>query len=1098
LTANGGDAFISKLDSSGSFIWAKNLATTSWSYDIYSYSIAIDIWGFVYTTGYFNGTSDFDPGPGVYNMTANIWAQDIFISKLNSSGNFVWAKQFSGPAQKSATSLTVDYSGNVVTTGYFMDSVDFDPGPSSFNLGSSGYNDIFISELDAAGNFIWAGKIGGPSSESPACISLDAAGNIILTGNFGDTCDFDPGNGTFLLNGSSGSVFVSKLTASGNLMWAKQFGGPGSTSERINSHTINASGDIYTTGYFSGIADFNPDAGVYNLTALGNCSFTSRLNSSGSFDWAKSAGKGAGAYDKSMVTDRTGNVLTTGGFWGTVDFDPGPGIFNLTNDANEKDIFIYKSDASGNFLWAKQMNGTASDDYANAIAVDSLGDIYITGYFWGPVDFDPGNGLFILTPPGNSKSIFISKYNASGNFMWAKQINDTSSFAQYMFDATAITIDNAGKILVAGYFYGTVDFNPGPAVNNLSATPHESVFILKLDNSGNFIWVKKFGGNNGGGSVFSIATDPMGNVLTSGNFIGQVDFDPGASTFNLSGSGGLSVYISKLSSSGDFVWAKHIITKLVNNISGLDYSFSMTADSYGNVYSTGCFSDTVDFDPGAGVYNLICPLNNNIYTSNIYISKLDASGNFVWAKQFAGGNKSRCRSIAADVFGNVYTTGYFNSSSDFDPGPGTYYISSFNSSTAFISKLDTSGNFVWAKGLGGPPLYPTYTYGNVISVEKSGNIYTAGYNYGTCDFDTDSSGTYYISSVGNPDLFIHKLSQCPWASITPVGPVAFCTGGNALLNANTGTGFNYQWKKNGNNISGATSPAYTVTTSGNYSVVVNSPCGSAISPVVTVTVNSLPSATITAGGPTTFCSGSSVVLNAPPGANYSYQWKKGGVNIPGATNSNYTATTAGTYKVTVTNTSTGCSKTTATGTIVTVNALPAATISPSGTIIFCAGQSALLTANPGPGYSYQWRKNHSAVNGATSQAYTVTTAGKYRVQVTDNNGCVKLSYPDTVVVPCKTASAYTQDENEFDVKIFPNPSSGEFVFEIRNSIEGKISIHVYDMIGKLILSGTAVNSPFTIYNSQLPSGIYSAEIIWRKNPDGSGQVKKVLKLIKTE
>ncbi len=1084
LTPSGTDAFISRLDSSGNFVWARGLASASSSNYTYGNSIAIDIWGYVYTTGYFTGTTDFDPGAGTYNLTVS-GGQDAFISKLNSSGNFMWAKQLGGSDIEIATSIIVDYTGTVFTTGYFKYTADFDPGPSSFNLVSAGYTDIFISELDAAGNFIWAGKIGGPYDESPSGISLDATGNIILAGNFSDSCDFDPHvSGTFVLNGTSGSVFASKLTASGNLMWAKQFGSPGTTLEIIKSHSLDVSGNIYTTGYFSGTADFNPDTGVYNLTGIGNCSFTSQLNSSGNFVWAKSAGKSAGIFNKSVATDPSGNILAAGNFYGAVDFDPGPGVFNLMTTVPEKDIFIYKSDASGNFAWAKQLVGTA-DDAVNGLATDSLGNNYITGSFQGTIDFDPGPGSFVLTPSIGVRAIFIAKYDAFGSFIWARKIDDPSGF-QFLINSNSITIDKNRKILVTGGFYGTIDFDPGPATYNLTAT-NSSVFILKLDESGNFVWVKQFSGGSGGGS--SISTDAAGNILSSGEFFGTMDFDPGASTFNLSSASIYTIYISKLSSSGNFIWAKKIDVNLINNMSGYDYSFALAVDHSGNVYSSGSFTDTTDFDPGTGVYNLSAGY------IDIYILKLDAGGNFVWVKQFAGGNNSRSRSMAADAFGNIYTTGYFNSSPDFDPDvSGTFYLPSLSTYTTFISKLNTSGNFVRAYNVGGLGGNPESNHGySSISLDQSGNIYTGGSFAGGCDFNPDSGGTFYISSVGNPDLFIHKISQCPWANITPAGSISFCTGGSVTLNANTGTGFTYQWKKNGNNISGATSASYTATTAGNYSVVVSSSCGTATSTVVTVTINALPSSTITPSGPTIFCSGSSVLLNAPTGTNYSYQWKKGGVNIPGATNSNYTATASGTYKVTVTNTNTGCSKTTPTGTVVTVNVLPPATISPSGTIVFCAGQSAVLTANPGAGYSYQWRKNHGAVNGATSQAYTVSAAGKYRVQVTDSNGCVKLSNADTVVVPCKEGENgdASEEDLELDVIVFPNPSSGDFVFEIQNAKTEKISINVYDVIGKEVESENTFNSKFIIRNSQLTPGIYSAEVT-------DGNNRKVFKLIKSK
>src|SRR6185436_7904909 len=159
----------------------------------------------------------------------------------------------------------------------------------------------------------------------------------------------------------------------------------------------------------------------------------------------------------------------------------------------------------------------------------------------------------------------------------------------------------------------------------------------------------------------------------------------------------------------------------------------------------------------------------------------------------------------------------------------------------------------------------------------------------------------------------------------------------------------YQWKNNGNNISGATGQSYNASSAGSYTVVITNACGTAASSAISVTVNPLPSATITPAGPTTFCSGGSVTLNAPVAANRTYQWKKAANLISGATQSSYTATTGGKYKVIVTNTVTGCSKTTTSATVVTVNALPAATITPQGPTTFCAGGSVVLAANTGAG-----------------------------------------------------------------------------------------------------------------------------------------------------
>src|ERR1035437_774923 len=205
--------------------------------------------------------------------------------------------------------------------------------------------------------------------------------------------------------------------------------------------------------------------------------------------WAKSMGGTNNDVGWSIATDASGNVYTTGNFQGTADFDPGAGVFNLTS-AGSDDIFISKSDASGNLLWAKSMGSTGSD-IGNSIALDASGNVYTTGYFYGTVDFDPGAGIFNLTAAAGVNNIFISKLDASGNFVWAKQmVGAGGSSSQF------IILDASGNIYTTGAFNGTVDFDPGAGVSNLTAASGADIFISKLDASGNFVWAKSFYGAN--------------------------------------------------------------------------------------------------------------------------------------------------------------------------------------------------------------------------------------------------------------------------------------------------------------------------------------------------------------------------------------------------------------------------------------------------------------------------------------------------------------------------------------------------------------------------------------------------------------------------
>jgi hypothetical protein len=344
-----------------------------------------------------------------------------------------------------------------------------------------------------------------------------------------------------------------------------------------------------------------------------------------------------------------------------------------------------------------------------------------------------------------------------------------------------------------------------------------------------------------------------------------------------------------------------------------------------------------------------------------------------------------------------------------------------------------------------------------------------------------------LSSIQGPSTICSQNQ----ASVTPSGPTVFCSGGSVTLNANTSSGLTYQWKNNGTTIAGATASSYNVTTTGSYTVIETSSAGcmGVASQPVSVTGRSLPSATITPAGPTTFCSGGSVVLNAPTSANKTYQWKKGVNLISGATLSSYTASTGGNYRVILTNTVTGCSKTTGSATVVTVNALPTATITPQGPTTFCAGGSVVLAANTGAGLTYKWKKGTNFISGATLPNYTATIGGRYKVEVTNSNGCLKTSAAVTVTVPCKEDGNVIETESSFDVNVYPNPTSADFLFRFENPGEENISIEVFDVIGNLILSGTIHNSIFIISGSSLSPGVYSAMII-------GGNRKKIVKLIK--
>jgi len=464
------------------FVWAKQLSASTED-AAWPRGVAVDANGHVYTVGRFHGSVDFDPGPGTFNLAA-VDSWDVFISKLDSAGNFVWAKRLGGSLVESASGVAVDASGNVYTVGVFEETADFDPGPGRFPLTSLGQSDVFISNLDGDGNFVWAKQFGGLESVGASHLALDADGNIYTVGSFENTADFDPGPGFFLLTPlGSWDAFISKLDSAGNFVWARQLGGTGLSS--ASCVAVDPGGDIYTVGRFQQRIDLDPGPGYFVLVSGGiDDIFISKLDSEGDFVWAKQMGGWSQETPSAVALDPGGNIYTVGVFEGTADFDPGPGTFNLTPQGRQ-DVFISKLHTAGNFVWAKQLSGSSSE-WAFDMAVDVSGNVYTVGQFRETTDFDPGPGTFDLTAAGFDDG-YISKLDSAGNFVWAGRLGGTGN------DEVNRVVLHNGSIYAVGSFRGSADLDPGPGTYVLDSGTWTQTYVLKLSACGGFIDTRAYG-----------------------------------------------------------------------------------------------------------------------------------------------------------------------------------------------------------------------------------------------------------------------------------------------------------------------------------------------------------------------------------------------------------------------------------------------------------------------------------------------------------------------------------------------------------------------------------------------------------------------------
>ena len=238
-------------------------------------------------------------------------------------------------------------------------------------------------------------------------------------------------------------------------------------------------------------------------------------------------------------------------------------------------IFIPLINFSQIYDWSGSF-GSYSTESGNAIDLDASGNTFIVGKYRNTVDFDPGNGAFLMTSEGES-DIFILKLDANGQFLWAKGIGGSS------FDyANDIKVDANGDLFITGVFKNTVDFDPGLSTHNLTSNGQYDAFVLKMDNNGNHIWSVSYGG---GGYDYGnkIDVDSFGNIWVIGSFRNTVDFNPGSGTSDKTSAGGEDIYVLKLNFLGNFL--------SVQTMGGSDNDnpLSLAIDAFGFLFVTGTF-----------------------------------------------------------------------------------------------------------------------------------------------------------------------------------------------------------------------------------------------------------------------------------------------------------------------------------------------------------------------------------------------------------------------------------------------------------------------------------------------------------------------------
>jgi hypothetical protein len=558
--------------------------------------------------------------------------------------------------------------------------------------------------LPATFGFGWAFSLGSPLQEALPGVRADPAGNVYLTGSFEGTIDFDPGPGVTDLTSPSGwSAYAAKYSPQGVLLWAKAVAGTGLVSG--GGTTVDpATGDLLLAGYFDGTATFG--AGEANQTSLTSPAGGSATGAwvaefdaaTGNLVWAEEFGgpNGATCGSGSLAADGTGNVYMTGSFTGsaafgttilTSQFDFGVRASGRSMTDGEKfqvndgiQVVTFEMDDNGQVTSGDVAVPFTKRDGTTTIAADIV----------SAINSAHAAGLTLATSTSQGSTIYIQRAQsvtytplnpAAPAFSRPVQ---TSSDVLARLDAASGNVAWAQSDLhlahIAANSSGVYGFSP-------VTTASFRVLQVKADGSGP-TWTDVIQPSNSASSasLIDVALDPVGNLLIGGGFTGTVDFDPGPGTDTLTSLKNGSAYtedafILKLTPTGTFAWAKS-----AGGNTGTDTADAVTTDGSGNIYAAGMFTGQAAF----GSYSLIAQGSRS--SSDIFATKLDANGNFLWAADMGGNAADTTSDVGSGIAvgqggAAIYVGGTFAGTGDFDPTSGTDTLTSAGFTDLFLVKL---------------------------------------------------------------------------------------------------------------------------------------------------------------------------------------------------------------------------------------------------------------------------------------------------------------------------------------------------------------------------------------------------------------------------
>ena len=908
----------------------------------------------------------------------------------------------------------------------------------TFNTAAHDHLNTLIIDPELA----WSTYYGGEDEDAGNGIALDHEGNILITGYTSSEINMAVAGFAITYYGGFYDVYVAKFDETGTRLWSTYYGG--TKGDYGTEICVNSLNQIYATGYsFSN--NFVTTPGAFQEGNNGSYdSYLIKLNPDGTREWATLIGGNADDFQRGISLDVDENIYMVGTTYSSVGLSYN-GYQNIKGGL--ADQYLIKFTPAGSRVWCTYYGG-ALDDFSRAVTVDQNSNVFITGYTESLNQI--AYNAFDSTWAGKN-DCSLAKYDSSGLLLWSTYFGGSADE-----NGNGVATDINGDVYMAVQS-GTTNGLAFDGYKNIGGGGADAM-LVKFSGSGNRLWATYYGGS----------LEDMGKAIcVNGNYVYLVGHAYSTSNiaeygFQNENAGQDDAFIDKFDLDGIFYWCSY------TGGSGIEYGRSVVAKDDYTIFFTGK-SFSPNFPTTAGAHQETF----GGYESDAFLQRInDCPDAIIYYADTDG-----------DGFGNHFSSvlscvpvpAYVLNSDDCNDANAFVYPASVEICNSLDDNCDgltddadplVTGQPIWyvdadADNFGDDAftisacLQPVGYAATNSDCDESNNLIHPGAAELCNLFDDDCDAiidediiyiTYYSDADG--DGFGNNAFPLTACDGVPTGYVLSnndCNDANVLIHP------------------------------GGFEI-----CNSLDDNCNVLIDDNVVIATATALGPTTFCKGSNVILQASAGAGYTYQWKKNASNIVGATSQNYTVTQTANYSVVVSITG-GCSATSS-QIIVTVNSKPNPSITPLGSLDICATGNVKLKTAAKTGDTYQWYKNGIIITTATSNIYTANAVGSYYVKQTNIYGCFKNSASVYVISSCKNGEVVASEKIE--LQIFPNPARNNIVINLNlhSDINEIGLINILNDLGQLIkYSSAEINSGLLSMEFNLPNsisdGIYLVQVI---------------------